>query len=226
MKRNCVNTFAILIRLTLGTVLAFASLGFSAAQEEEDTSTKPIIIDTDMALDDWLAILYLLQRPEVDVLAVTVTGAGEAHCEPGVQNALGLLALAGNPDIPIACGRETPLQGDHTFPQWLRDYVDTLLGLELPANPNPAFDGSAVDLLTSAIQESSEKVTVVTLGPLTNIAEAFETDPTLIGNIEMIYIMGGAVDVPGNVGFMVSGNDAAEANIYVDPSAAAAVLAN
>ena len=65
-----------------------------------------MIIDTDMAADDWLAILYLLGRPEVEVAAVTVTGAGEAHCQPGVRNALALIALAGHPDIPVACGRE------------------------------------------------------------------------------------------------------------------------
>ncbi|MFN2207548.1 MAG: nucleoside hydrolase, partial [Candidatus Promineifilaceae bacterium] len=58
---------------------------------------QPILIDTDMAVDDWLAILYLLQRPDVDVRAITVAGTGEAHCGPGVKNALDLVALAGRP---------------------------------------------------------------------------------------------------------------------------------
>ena len=89
---------------------------------------QPFIIDTDMAADDWMAILYLLQRPDVDVRAITVTGAGEAHCQPGVQNALGLTALAGRPQIPVACGRETPLKGDHAFPMDWRKNVDALLG--------------------------------------------------------------------------------------------------
>jgi len=61
-----------------------------------------------MAADDWLAILYLLMRSDVDILAITVTGAGEAHCAPGTRHALDLAALAGRPEIPVACGRETP----------------------------------------------------------------------------------------------------------------------
>ncbi len=76
----------------------------------------PVIIDTDMALDDWLAILYLLNHPEVIVKAITVTGAGEAHCGPGVSNALKLISLTENNNIPVACGRETPLAGEHTLP--------------------------------------------------------------------------------------------------------------
>jgi inosine-uridine nucleoside N-ribohydrolase len=59
-----------------------------------------------MAADDWLAILYLLGRPDVDVQAITVTGAGEAHCSAGTRNARGLVALAVRPEIPVACGRE------------------------------------------------------------------------------------------------------------------------
>ncbi|HEX5823244.1 MAG TPA: nucleoside hydrolase, partial [Candidatus Limnocylindrales bacterium] len=69
--------------------------------------TRPVVIDTDMAADDWLAILLLLGRPDVDVRAITVTGTGEAHCAPGVRNARALVELAGKPPIPVACGRET-----------------------------------------------------------------------------------------------------------------------
>ncbi len=186
----------------------------------------PFIIDTDMAVDDWMAMLYLLQRPDVEVLAISVTGAGETHCKPGVQNALNLIALAGDPEIPVACGRETPLQGDHAFPDWLRDNVDALAGLTIPTNPASPFERTSVELLTTTIQQSPEEVTLVTLGPLTNIAELLEADPSLIENIQMIYVMGGAVDVPGNIGFMVAGNAVAEANIYVDPHAAAVVFAS
>ena len=98
----------------------------------------PVIIDTDMAADDWIAILYLLMRSDVDILAITVTGAGEAHCAPGIRNALALAALAGRPEIPVSCGRETPLAGQHTFPEEWRTRVDDLLGLSLPENPGSA----------------------------------------------------------------------------------------
>jgi pyrimidine-specific ribonucleoside hydrolase len=198
----------------------------SYAQDNASDDKTPIVIDTDMALDDWMAILYLLQRTDVEVLAVSVTGAGEVHCEPGIQHALDLLALAGSPEITVACGSESPTEGDHAFPDWLRDNVDALAGLTLDPNPTAPFDGTAVELLINTIQESPEKVTLITLGPLTNVAEALEADPTIIENLEMIYIMGGAVDVPGNVGFMVDGNAVAEANIYVDPHAAGVVFAS
>ena len=188
--------------------------------------TKIVVIDTDMAADDWMAILYLLQRPDVAVEAITVTGTGEAHCGPGTRNALDLAALAGNADIPVSCGREDPLQGDHTFPASWRDMVDNLAGLSLPANPNAPASQTAVELLTSVIQNAPHKVVLVTLGPLTNLADALQAEPSLVDNLEMIYVMGGAVKVPGNlqVPDVDIDNRVAEWNIYVDPHAAAVVF--
>jgi inosine-uridine nucleoside N-ribohydrolase len=133
---------------------------------------------------------------------------------------LSLAALAGHPDIPVSCGRETPLQGDHAFPIDWRVDVDTLSGLTLPENPASPSTQSAVELLTTTIQSSPEKVTILTLGPLTNLAETLLTTPELKNKIEMVYIMGGAVDVPGNVGISVINNPSAEWNIYCDPHAA------
>jgi pyrimidine-specific ribonucleoside hydrolase len=188
---------------------------------------RPVIIDTDMAADDWLAILFVLQRQDLAVQAITVTGAGEAHCEPGVRNALGLAALAGQPEIPVACGRETPLQGDHTFPAAWRENVDALLGLELPDNANGPAAQSAPALISDLAAGAAEPLTLLTLGPLTNVAEALEADPGLAGRLAMIYVMGGAVDVPGNVagsGAGLEANTTAEWNVYVDPYAANVVL--
>ncbi len=76
----------------------------------------PVIIDTDMGADDIMAILYLLQRPDARVQAITVSGTGLTHCTPGTRNALALLARVGAHDIPVACGRERPLQGNAQFP--------------------------------------------------------------------------------------------------------------
>ncbi|MBL8059052.1 MAG: nucleoside hydrolase [Anaerolineales bacterium] len=187
---------------------------------------RPVLIDSDLAPDDWLAILYLLRRPEVDVQAITVTGTGEAHCEPGLRLARGLTALAGRPDLPVACGRETPLRGEHTFPAEWRERVDAGLGLTLPENPAPAPASSAVALLTDRLRAAPGQVTVLTLGPLTNLAEALQAAPDLAGRIAMVYSMGGAVDEPGNVGASGAGleNPFAEWNIYVDPHAANLVL--
>lgn len=187
---------------------------------------RAIVIDTDMAADDWMAILTLLQRQDVTVRAITVTGTGEAHCAPGIRHALGLAALSGDDKILVACGRETPLQGNHAFPDSWREGVDTLLGLTLPEGQDTASNLTAVELLASVIQSSPVKVTLLTLGPLTNVAEALQNNPSLADNIERIYIMGGAVDVPGNVGASGVGinNNTAEWNIYVDPYAANIVL--
>jgi inosine-uridine nucleoside N-ribohydrolase len=187
----------------------------------------PVIIDTDMAADDWMAILYLLQRPDIDVLAITVAGTGEAHCGPGVKNAYGLALLSGRYDIPVACGRETPLQGDHVFPEGWRTWVDSLGGLTLPTSQNPGEGMSAVELLTSALDNANGKVTILTLGPLTNLADALQTDPGIAGKIEGVYVMGGAVNVPGNVSDSgATANMVAEYNIYIDPYAANVVFSS
>jgi inosine-uridine nucleoside N-ribohydrolase len=236
MKRKW-QCLTALVSLSILLLTACGTLpSFTAAPSPTDTQragplpttgpAKTVVIDTDMAVDDWMALLYLLQRPDVAVEAIAVVGTGEAHCGPGIRNALDLAALAGNEDIPVSCGRERPLQGDHTFPSIWRDSVDNLAGLSLPENPNPPSSQSAVELLTSVIQDSSQKVILVTLGPLTNVAEALQSEPFLVDNLEMIYIMGGAVNVPGNlqVPGMDIDNRVAEWNIYVDPHAAAVVL--
>lgn len=210
--------------------LVLTACGTQPTPQETPTpvtgTVRPVIIDTDMAADDWMAILYLLNRPDVSVAAITVSGTGEAHCEPGIQNAMSLAALAGHPDIPVSCGRTTPLQGDHAFPQDWRTGVDDLAGLTLPGNPASPAPQSATDLLTAKILSMPDKVTIITLGPLTNLAEALQSAPEIRENVEMVYIMGGAVDVPGNVGESHAGidNPVADWNIYVDPRAAAIVL--
>ena len=202
------------------------------AVEEPPTlssDARPFLIDTDMAIDDWMAILYLLQRPDIDVRALTVTGAGEAHCGPGVQNALDLVALAGRPEIPVTCGRDLPLEGEHVFPESWRQDVDELSGISIPSNPSPPHDLDAVELITEAIESNPGEIEIIALGPLTNIAEVMQERPSLADQIKQIFIMGGAFYVPGNIlgdpGTGIS-NDAAEWNIYVDPHAASIVAAS
>ena len=190
---------------------------------------RPVLIDTDMAADDWMAILYLLQRPDIDVRAITVTGAGEAHCGPGVQNALDLVALAGRPEILVTCGKESPLKGEHVFPQSWREDVDELAGITIPSSPSQPHDMDAVELITNIVQNAAGEIEIIALGPLTNIAEAIQEEPSLAEEIKKIYIMGGAFYVPGNVyGAAGTGpfNDVAEWNIYVDPHAAGVVVAS
>ena len=201
-----------------------ATVSDPAVMPTSDPDAPPIIIDTDMAADDWLAILYLLQRRDVRVTAITVSGTGEAHCKAGVENALGLVALAGHAPLPVACGREEPLQGDHVFPLTWRTAVDLMLGIPLPKEENPAAETDALALLKSTLTDEVQAVSILTLGPLTNLGELFLNEADLEKEISRIVIMGGAVHVPGNLLSEEINNDVAEWNIYVDPGAAQIVL--
>ena len=129
----------------------------------------------------------------------------------------------------MTCGRETPLKGDHVFPQSWRDNVDALAGISIPSNSSRPQSQDAAELIASTIGDAGEDLEIIALGPLTNLAEAFLVDPSLAEEIEQIYIMGGAFSVPGNVSDAPEtgiNNDAAEWNIYVDPHAAAIVVAS
>ncbi len=185
---------------------------------------KPVVIDTDMAVDDWLAIAYLLQRDDVEVRAITVAADTAATCEAAVRNAMDILALAGKPDIPVAAGRPVPLHSGGLQPGW-RERIDSLLGIKLPPNPNEPSGAMALDLLLRSFSMPGEKPVLLTLGPLTNIAELLARDPSVVNRIAMTYVMGGAVDVPGNLADgIASPNDTAEWNIFLHAPAAAAVF--
>jgi pyrimidine-specific ribonucleoside hydrolase len=189
---------------------------------------RPLVIDTDMGADDQMAILFLLQRPDVSLQAITVSGTGLAHCRPGMDNAAGLVALAGVSNIPVACGRETPLAGTHAFPDEWRTRSDNASGLTLP-DGEPPLDVSAPDLLAQSIGglPGQIKTTLLALGPLTNLAELLQQHPDIADKIERIVIMGGALDSSGNVAGSGPGLEqytAAEWNVFVDPLAAQIVF--
>ncbi len=189
-------------------------------------TAKPVILDTDMSPDSWLAVLFLLQRGDVDVKAITIAGTGESHSNSGVRNAHRLAALTSRPDVLITGGRETPLGGGHRFPLLMRWVIDRMMFMRPPPSPRPLLRQNAVDLLASTILSSPQKVTLVAVGGLTNTAEALLAHPTLVDNLEMICIMGGAIDVAGNIQEIVPkhANAVAEWNIYTDPHAASVVF--
>jgi inosine-uridine nucleoside N-ribohydrolase len=181
--------------------------------------TTRVIIDSDGAFDDIKAILYLLEQPDIDVVALTFSGTGIAHCPDAAENTSALLERLDAPDIPVACGRTTPLAGDNEAPPIWRTAADTLGGVDLP-EPRPLSPLDAPALLADAIS-STKDVVVVALGPLTNLAEAVEEDVDVLDNVAMMYLMGGAVDAGGNA----FENPAAEFNIWADPLAAQIVFA-
>lgn len=184
----------------------------------------PLLIDTDVAPDDLVAIAFLASSPSVRIEAITVSGTGEAHCGAGVDVVLRLLERLDTPMIDVACGRGTPIAGDHAFPDAWRASVDDGSGLALPSTSRQPFDGDAVQL----IAETADRVDglrILTLGPMTNLADALSSQPTLAPRLESVYAMGGALFVPGNVRFGgPPDNEVAEWNVYVDPTAVQLVI--
>lgn len=196
-------------------------------------SAKPVIYDTDMAIDDWFALLYIALAPDADLTAVTISASGESHCQPGLNNADNLLQLAAHTTIPIACGDSYPMDGYFIFPpEWQHD-ADTLSGIDLKhwlGQPVTArkSDGTAVELLHRTISTSDEPVTIVAVGPMTNIAQWLVKYPNDIKNLESLVIMGGSYRSPGNIivpNFTDSNpNTVSEWNFFIDPVATKIVL--
>ena len=180
------------------TTTSIAQPATSVTQSAPATGL-PLVVDTDLAADDIVALSYLMSRPDVDLLAVTVSGTGEVRCPRGADVARGLLARIGRDDVPVACGSSTPLAGARTFPEPWRDSADNAYGLLLEVVTPPSDQPTAAELLSDAITSSAKPVVLLTLGPLTNVAEAIRDHPELGANVARIVVMGGAVNVPGNV---------------------------
>lgn len=186
---------------------------------------RVMLVDTDVAADDLVALAFLVSSPQVQLAGVTVSGTGEAHCSGGVDVVLRLLEALDAPDLPVACGRETPLSGSHTFPIAWREGVDRGSGLELPATTRQPSSSTAVELI-SDLSSQHAGLAILTLGPLTNLADALLADPDLATRLGAVFVMGGALHVPGNLVCCGApeGNSVAEWNVYVDPHAANVVV--
>ncbi|WP_439106073.1 nucleoside hydrolase [Congregibacter sp.] len=189
----------------------------------------PVVFDTDMAIDDWAALLFLARHPQIDLLAVTVSASGEAHCEPGTRNALALLDLV-NPHntVPVSCGDSYPLDGYFVFPvPWQKD-MDTLSGVAITPSVRKPDARHGVELLHDVLVSAETPVTILATGPLTNIAQWLERYPEDRNRADRLVVMGGSLDAPGNIivpGFTDDNpNTRAEWNIYVDALAADKVL--
>jgi len=181
--------------------------------------STPVVIDTDPGIDDALALLFAWGSPEVSVEAIT-TVAGNVPVEVGTTNVFRLLDLGRPVPTPrVAVGAARPLA--RPLVTAVRYHGKDGLG-DLPDWPRvaerPAEDG-ATSVIVEAARRLGDRLTLIALGPLTNLALALETDPGALHRVGRLVIMGGAVDVPGNV------TPAAEFNIHVDPEAAARVWA-
>jgi purine nucleosidase len=171
-----------------------------------------IILDTDPGIDDALAILLALAVPEVTLEAITVT-YGNCSVDQGVINALSILELAGVAQIPVARGADRAL----VQPLLLAPETHGHSGLGYAQLPPPRLAPDpipAVTLMIEKILANPGEITIVAIGPLTNLALSIRTEPRLLAAIKDVYIMGGAIRYDGNT------TPQAEFNAYSDPHAA------
>jgi pyrimidine-specific ribonucleoside hydrolase len=208
---------AISVLVVVVTAGATAAAMRPVATASTEAKPHPVVIDTDMSVDDWMAILFLLHRSDVSVKAITVSGTGVAHGAPGARNAIRLLDLEGRRDIPVAYGRATTYRGGHAFPKAWRPAVDAMLGIELPPPSRAVSRLSAAKLIAKVAAKSP--VEILELGPPTNVADALRATPALRKRVTSVTLMSGALNVAGNA----PGNKA-DWNFYVDPVAADIVL--
>ncbi|XP_021747076.1 probable uridine nucleosidase 2 [Chenopodium quinoa] len=181
---------------------------------EGEPRKKKLIIDTDPGIDDAMAIFVALQSPEVEVIGLT-TIYGNVYTTLATRNALHLLEVAGRTDIPVAEGSHFTITNGTKLR--IADFVHGADGLGNQNFPPPngkAIEQSAAAFLVDQASKYPGEITLVALGPLTNIALAIQLDPAFTKNIGKIVILGGAFAVNGNV------NPAAEANIFGDPDSA------
>jgi pyrimidine-specific ribonucleoside hydrolase len=179
----------------------------------------PVLIDTDVDIDDWMAILYLSMHPDVDLRGLTTTGVGACHLTPGTRNALNLLQLTGKPDIPVAAGTSAPLRYSNCFSASIRTPIDTVYNIKLPTNPNGPVSETAVDFLCNTLANADEPMTILAIGGGTNLGTLLHGHPEVIPKIDRIVMMGGAVRVSGNVADVDPdySNKVAEWNFFLDP---------
>lgn len=173
---------------------------------------KPIILDTDPGIDDALALFLALASHEIRLEAIT-TVSGNVSVDLTTRNALALLELAGRTDIPVARGCSRPLVREAVY----ADHVHGSNGLGGVVLPTPTVEPvkqHAVGLMIEKVLQAPGEITLVAIGPLTNIALALRLEPRIAQSVREVVVMGGALRVPGNV------RPSVEFNMFCDPHAA------
>jgi purine nucleosidase len=196
--------------ILVGSLLISAVLSFASPP-----GTQKVVIDTDPGADDAMAILLALDSPELDVKALTVV-AGNVVVEEGLENALKLVSLAGRCGVPVARGAQHPLVQRLTTAEFFHG-GNGLGEVSLPAPTCHADRRFAPDLIIELVHQYPHEITLVPVGPLTNIALAVAKDPSIVPLAKEVVLMGGSIS-GGNA------TAAAEANISNDPEAARVVF--
>ena len=177
--------------------------------------TAQIVVDTDPGVDDAVAILMLLSDPRFDIVGMTTT-AGNVPLARSTRNSLALLEYAGRSDIPVYRGAARPVRGQYAYAR----HVHSASGLTRRLkDPNlTASDTKAIPFLEHTLISNPGGITVIALGPLTNLARLWKRNPGALRSAARIIVMGGAVNTPGNA------TPYAEFNFYSDPTAAKTII--
>ena len=178
---------------------------------------RRVIIDTDPGTDDALALMMALNSPDLVVEGITTVG-GNATLSETTENALRLMEYLEGPgsDMPVAVGADRPAKGLYSHAYHFHGSEG--LGISLPASTLKPHGMNAVEFLRDRVSTSPGQITIIAIGPLTNVAAALDSRPDIADAIPEIIVMGGAVGVPGNI------TPHAEFNIHEDPWAANAIF--
>ncbi len=228
---NLAGMYASVLRVSAALLLiasaALTGCGDTTPPGETPTARMPIIIDTDLDVSDVAAIVVLVLDPRVDVRAISITDAGTGVTKCGsARKVMGyLLDELGRSAVPYACGGADPGDGALPFPPEWRTAADTGWGLDIPPRPETGLPETAVDLLTRTVREAAAPITIVALGPWTNLAAAAAADASFLGGVREIHAMAASVDAPGNV-FVddLTADDRLEWNVVRDPPAFASIV--
>ena len=196
-----------------------APSGELSAQAKSDSVTDRgpfrVIIDTDPGVDDSFALLLAMRSPELKIEAITPV-AGNVPLDLTLPNALRLVEIAGRTDIPVAAGARAPLMRRLVTASYAHG-ENGLGGAVFPEPTTKPVSTPASELIRQIVRKYPGEVTLIPIGPLTNIATALNSDPELASMVRAVVMMGGSLS-GGNI------TPAAEFNVYVDPEAARIVF--
>jgi inosine-uridine nucleoside N-ribohydrolase len=191
------------------------ALDANVTTDSQRKSQSRVIIDTDPGVDDAFALLFAMRSPELKIEAITAV-SGNVPLEITLPNALRMVEIAGRTDIPVAAGAKVPLARRLVTAEYAHGN-NGLGGAIFPEPKMKPVAQPAAELIDSIVRKYPGEVTLIPVGPLTNIATALNADPDLAKMVQGIVLMGGSFS-GGNI------TPAAEFNIYVDPEAARIVF--
>jgi purine nucleosidase len=214
-RRKFVTSSAVALAVGGFTQTARTENTLASPQSDRSKSSFRVVIDTDPGVDDALALLLAMCSPELKIEGITAV-AGNVPLELTLPNALRMVEIAGRHDIPVAAGARGPLVRRLVTAAYAHG-ENGLGGAVFPEPQIKPVAEPAADFIRQIVRKHPGEVTLLTIGPLTNVATALSTDPELASSVRSLVMMGGSLS-GGNI------TPAAEFNVYVDPEAARIVF--